>query len=236
MNFPLYWTDQQAMSWPATVLASGEDGIVLDRSAFYPGGGGQPADVGVLEWGGVFTRVEGVDGSGALVPVAGDPVPPPGTPVVGRLDDVRRRSLMRTHSALHVVCGVVYRDFGALVTGSNMEPLTGRMDFNLPDVPDGFKADLERIVNEEIARDRAITARVVSRDEALANSDVMRTAKHLIPDQVEQVRIIDVEGLDAQADSGTHVASTKQIGEVTIAKVESKGKGFRRVRVTLPSA
>ncbi|MEJ7774502.1 MAG: alanyl-tRNA editing protein, partial [Nocardioidaceae bacterium] len=212
MNFPLYWRDQQAMRWPATVVASAPDGVTLDESAFYPGGGGQPADVGVLEWGGVFTRVEGVGAAGALVPVEGDPVPPVGTAVVARLDDVRRRSLMRTHSALHVVCGVVFRDFAALVTGSNMEPLTGRMDFNLPEVPDGFKTDLERIVNEEIARDRAITARVVSRDVALADSDVMRTAKHLIPEQVEQVRIIDVEGLDAQADSGTHVASTRQIG------------------------
>ncbi len=236
MNFPLYWRDQQAMRWPATVVASAPDGVTLDESAFYPGGGGQPADVGVLEWGGVFTRVEGVSAAGVLVPVEGDPVPPVGTAVVGRLDDVRRRSLMRTHSALHVVCGVVFRDFGALVTGSNMEPLTGRMDFNLPEVPDGFKTELERIVNEEVGRDRVITARVVSRDVALADSDVMRTAKHLIPEQVEQVRIIDVEGLDAQADSGTHVASTKQIGEVSIAKVESKGKGFRRVRVVLPSS
>ncbi len=235
MNHPLYWRDQQAMSWTATVLVSSPDGVTLDESAFYPGGGGQPADAGVLEWGGVFTRVEGVNGAGALVPVEGDPMPPVGTPVVARLDDVRRRSLMRTHSALHVVCGVVFRDFGALVTGSNMEPLTGRMDFNLPTVPDGFKSELERIVNEEIARDRAISARVVSRDEALADAEVMRTAQHLIPAQVEQVRIIDVEGLDAQADAGTHVASTKQIGEVTIAKVESKGKGFRRVRVVLPT-
>lgn len=234
MNFPLYWRDQQTMSWPATVVGAAPDAIVLDQSAFYPGGGGQPADAGVLEWDGVLTRVEGVSAAGALVPVEGDPVPPAGTTVVGRLDDVRRQSLMRTHSALHVVCGVVYRDFGALVTGSNMEPLTGRMDFNLPEVPDGFKTELERIVNEEIARDRAITVRIVSRDEALADSDVMRTAKFLLPEQVEQVRIIDVEGLDAQADSGTHVASTKQIGEVSIAKVESKGKGFRRVRVVLP--
>jgi len=235
MTFPLYWRDQQTMSWSATVVESGPDAVVLDDSAFYPGGGGQPADAGVLEWDGVFTRIGGVDGAGALVPIAGDPVPPAGTAIVGRLDDARRRSLMRTHSALHVVCGVVYRDFGALVTGSSMEPLTGRMDFNLPDVPDGFKADLERTVNEEIALDRAITARVVSRDVALADSDVMRTAKHLIPTSVEQVRIIDVEGLDAQADAGTHVASTRQIGEVSIAKVESKGKGFRRVRIVLPA-
>jgi misacylated tRNA(Ala) deacylase len=156
--------------------------------------------------------------------------------VVGRLDDVRRRQLMRTHSALHVVCGVVFRDFGALVTGSNMEPLTGRMDFNLSQVPEGFKADLERVVNEEVERDRAITARIVSRAEALADTDVMRTAQFLIPDEVEQVRIIDITGLDAQADAGTHVASTRQIGEVRIAKIENKGKGFRRVRVALPQA
>ncbi len=236
MNFPLYWRDQETMRWTATVLESSEAGVVLDESAFYPGGGGQPPDAGVLEWGGVFTRIEGVDGAGALVPVDGDPVPMAGTSVEARLDDVRRQSLMRTHSALHVVCGVVFRDFGALVTGSNMEPLTGRMDFNLPEVPDGFKADLERRVNEEITLDRAITARIVSRAEALGDSDVMRTAQFLIPDEVEQVRIIDVAGLDAQADSGTHVASTRQIGEVSIAKVESKGKGFRRVRVVLPTA
>jgi misacylated tRNA(Ala) deacylase len=130
----------------------------------------------------------------------------------------------------------VFRDFGALVTGSNMEPLTGRMDFNLDTVPDGFKADLERVVNEEVALDRAITARIVSRAEALADTDVMRTAQFLLPDQVEQVRIIDIAGLDAQADSGTHVASTRQIGEVRIAKIENKGKGFRRVRVALPSS
>jgi len=236
MNLPLYWQDQTTMSWRASVLESSTDGIMLDASAFYPGGGGQPPDAGVLEWDGVFARIEGVRGGGALVPREGDPVPPVGASVVGRLDDVRRRSLMRTHSALHVVCGVVYRDFGALVTGSNMEPLSGRMDFNLPEVPDGFKSELERVVNEEIARGRAITARIVTRDEALADADVMRTAQNLIPDQIEQVRIIDVQGLDAQADSGTHVASTKQIGEVSITKVESKGKGFRRVRITLPNA
>jgi misacylated tRNA(Ala) deacylase len=236
MSLPLYWQDQTTMSWTATVLESAPDGIVLDESAFYPGGGGQPADAGLLEWGGVFTRIEGVDGRGALVPVEGDPLPPAGTSVVGRLDDVRRRQLMRTHSALHVVCGVVFRDFGALVTGSNMEPLTGRMDFNLATVPEGFKADLERVVNEEVALDRAITAKIVSREEALADTDVMRTAQFLLPDEVEQVRIIDIAGLDAQADSGTHVASTRQIGEVRIAKVENKGKGFRRVRVALPQS
>ncbi len=229
---PLYWRDQELTSWTATVLAVGPDGIVLDESAFYPGGGGQPPDLGQLEWDGVYTRIAGV-GAAGLEPVEGDPVPPVGARVTARLDDQRRRHLMRTHSALHVVCGVIWRDLGSLVTGSSMEPLTGRLDFDLPVVPEGFKADLERAVNEEIARDRAILTRVVARAEALADPDVMRTAAALIPESVELIRIVDVDGLDRQADSGTHVASTRQIGEVHIAKVESKGRGFRRVRIAL---
>jgi misacylated tRNA(Ala) deacylase len=233
MAHPLYWRDQELSTWSTTVVASSPEAVVLDESAFYPGGGGQPPDLGQLEWAGVFTRVVGASRSG-LVPAEGDPLPPVGTVVTCRLDDVRRRALMRTHSALHVVCGVVYRDFAAPVTGSNMEPLAGRMDFDLPEVPSAFKDDLERLVNKEIARDRAILARVVSRAEALADPGVMRTAQDLIPEAVEEIRIVDVEGLDTQADSGTHVASTRQIGEIRIAKIENKGRGFRRVRVTLP--
>jgi len=233
MTLPLYWRDQSLMQWTATVLESSPEGIVLDDSAFFPGGGGQPADVGQLEWQGVFTRIEGSSSAG-LVPVEGDPVPPVGTTVHARLDDVRRQSLMRTHSGLHVVCGVVYRDFGAIVTGSNMEPLSGRMDFNLTEVPPGFKETLERAVNDEVTRDRTISDRVVTRDEAMADPDVMRTAKYLIPEEVSEIRIIDVDGLDKQADGGTHVASTAQIGEVRIDKIENKGKGFRRVRMSLP--
>jgi misacylated tRNA(Ala) deacylase len=233
MSLPLYWRDQSVMSWTATVLAAEPDGIVLDESAFFPGGGGQPPDVGQLEWDGVFTRIEGASSSG-LVPAEGDPQPPVGTVVQAWLDDVRRRQLMRTHSGLHVVCGVVYRDFGALVTGSNMEPLSGRMDFNLGEVPPGFKEELERVVHVEVARDRAILDRVVSREDAMADPDVMRTAQYLIPDDVSEIRIIDVDGLDKQADGGTHVASTQQIGEVRVVKVENKGKGFRRVRISLP--
>ncbi len=234
MTVPLYWRDQSLTEWTATVVESSAEAVVLDESAFYPGGGGQPPDAGQLEWSGVFTRIEGASASG-LVPVEGDPVPPVGTVVQARLDDVRRRQLMRTHSGLHVVCGVVYRDYGAVVTGSNMEPLLGRMDFNLTEVPSGFKEDLERVVNEEIARDRAIFDRVVSREDAMADPDVMRTAQNLIPPEVQEIRVIDVDGLDKQADSGTHVASTRQIGEVRIAKIENKGRGFRRVRISLPT-
>src|SRR5579875_994606 len=133
--------DQTLREWDATVLAAGADGIVLDRSAFYPGGGGQPPDHGVLLWGGVQTRIVGARKGDDLylIPADGDPLPEEGTAVRGAVEDERRTALMRTHSGLHVLCGVVFRDFGALVTGGNMEPLTARMDFNLPEVPPGFR-------------------------------------------------------------------------------------------------
>src|ERR671938_1355855 len=160
--------DATLREWDATVLASGPDGIVLDTSAFYPGGGGQPPDQGVLLWGGVQTRVVGVRKGEdlELVPAEGDPLPPPGTAVRGAVEDGRRTALMRTHSGLHVLCGVVYRDFGALVTGGNMEPLTARMDFNLPEVPPGFRDAVEAACNAEVRAGRRIDVRVLPRDEA----------------------------------------------------------------------
>ena len=132
--------DQLLREWDATVLDSSPEGIVLDRSAFYPGGGGQPPDHGVLVWGGVQTRIVGVRKGDdlALLPAESDPVPPVGTAVRGTVEDERRTRLMRTHSGLHLLSGVVFRDFGSLVTGGNMEPLEARMDFNLPEVPEGF--------------------------------------------------------------------------------------------------
>lgn len=226
-------TDQSVREWDATVLAGGPDGIVLDRSAFYPGGGGQPPDHGVLLWGGVQTRIvdarKGDDLS--LIPDERDPVPPAGATVRGAVDDARRTALMRTHSGLHVLCGVVFRDFGALVTGGNMEPLTARMDFNLPEVPPGFRDTVESACNAEIAADRRIEVQVLPRAEAFALPDIVRTATNLVPDDVAQVRIVDIVGLDQQADGGTHVASTRQVGRVEVVKIESKGKGFRRLRI-----
>jgi misacylated tRNA(Ala) deacylase len=225
--------DQTLREWEATVLAAGPDGIVLDGSAFYPGGGGQPPDNGVLLWGGVSTRIVGARKSGDLylLPAEGDPIPPPGTAVRGALDDERRTALMRTHSALHVLCGVVFRDYGALVTGGNMEPLTARMDFNMTEVPPGFRDAVEAACNEEVRADRRIDVRVLPRAEAFAIPDIIRTATNLVPESVSEVRIIDIVGLDTQADGGTHVASTKQIGHVELTKIENKGKGFRRVRL-----
>ena len=229
-------TDASLREWDACVLASGPDvGIVLDRSAFYPGGGGQPPDHGVLLWGGVQTRIVDVrrGADQALVPADGDPLPPVGTMVRGAVEDARRTALMRTHSGLHLLSGVVFRDFGALVTGSNMDPLSGRLDFNLDEVPPGFKEAVEEACNAEVRVDRAIRAYSLPRDEAFAIPDIIRTATNLLPPDIEIVRIVDIDGLDVQADGGTHVASTQQIGAMRVAKVENKGKGFRRIRITL---
>ena len=228
--------DATLREWTATVVAvDPEQGIVLDRSAFYPGGGGQPPDHGVLLWEGVQTRIVGARyGDDVwLIPAEGDPIPAVGTSVQGAIDDPRRTALMRTHSGLHVLSGVVFRDFGALVTGSNMEPLEGRLDFNLDGIPEGFKDAVEDAINAEVEADRAIRAYSLARDEAFAIPDIIRTATNLLPPEIEVVRIVDIDGLDVQADGGTHVASTRQVGRMRVVKVENKGKGFRRIRVAL---
>ena len=227
--------DQTLREWDAVVLSAGPDGIVLDRSAFYPGGGGQPPDHGVLLWGGVQTRImDARKGDEVyLLPLDGDPLPPAGTAVRGAVEDPRRTALMRTHSGLHVLCGVVFRDFGALVTGGNMEPLSARMDFNLESVPPGFKETVEDACNAELRLDRRIVVRELLREEAFQIPDIIRTATNLIPEDVKEVRIVDIVGLDQQADGGTHVASTSQVGRISVVKVENKGKGFRRLRIAV---
>jgi misacylated tRNA(Ala) deacylase len=228
--------DQTLREWDAAVLHAGPEGIVLDRSAFYPGGGGQPPDHGVLLWGGVQTRIVGTRKGDDLylLPAEGDPLPPAGSAVRGAVEDERRTALMRTHSGLHILCGVVFRDFGALVTGGNMEPLTARMDFNLPELPEGFRDAVEEAINTEVRADRRIDIRVLPRDEAFALPDIIRTATNLVPPEVKDVRVVDIVGLDQQADGGTHVASTAHVGRMRITKIENKGKGFRRIRIQLP--
>jgi misacylated tRNA(Ala) deacylase len=228
--------DQTLRAWDATVVASGPDGIVLDRSAFFPGGGGQPPDEGVLLWAGVQTRIVGVTKTPDdvyLLAADDDPVPPPGTAVRGALDDLRRTALMRTHSALHLLNGVIYRDFHLPVTSADMKPLEGRMDFDLADVPPGFKETVEAACNAEIEADRAIEVRELPAAEAFAIAQVAFAARDLLPTRLEQVRIVDIVGLDVEADGGTHVASTRQIGRLEVVKVENKGKGFRRLRIRL---
>jgi misacylated tRNA(Ala) deacylase len=189
----------------------------------------------VLLWGGVQTRIEGARRGDdiRLIAAEGDPLPPVGTAVRGAIEDERRTALMRTHSGLHLLSGVVFRDFGALVTGSNMDPLTGRLDFNLEEVPPGFKEAVEEACNTEVNADRAIEAYELSREQAFEIPDIIRTATNLLPADIEIVRIVDIKGLDVQADGGTHVASTAQVGTMRVRKVENKGKGFRRIRIAL---
>ena len=228
--------DASIREWDAIVVTADADrGIVLDRSAFYPGGGGQPPDEGVLLWGGVRTRIVGTRrlDDYYLIPAEDDPVPSPGTAVRGALDDARRTALMRTHSGLHVLTGVVFRDFGALVTGGSMEPLTARMDFDLAEVPADFKDRVAAACNAEIGQDRRIEVSVLPREEAFAIPDIIRTATNLLPPDIEVVRIVDIVGLDTQADGGTHVASTAMIGRLEVVKIENKGRGFRRLRVRI---
>jgi misacylated tRNA(Ala) deacylase len=226
--------DATLREWEAVVVHADEEGLVLDRSAFYPGGGGQPPDHGVLLWGGVQTRIVGTRKGDdlRLVPAEGDPLPTAGTAVRGALDDERRTALMRTHSAMHLLCGVVSRDYGVPVTGGAMEPLSGRMDFGLDALPDGFLATVQEACDREVALDRAIEVSVLPYDEAIAGGAI-KTATNLLPEGLEVVRIVDVVGLDRQADGGTHVASTRFIGEMRLVKTESKGKGFRRIRFEL---
>ena len=231
--------DPSIREWAATVLLADPDqGIVLDRSAFYPGGGGQPPDHGVLLWGNVRTRIVGTRKGDDLylLPAEGDPLPPAGMSVHGGLDDERRTGLMRTHSGLHVLSAVVLREFGAPVTGGNMEPLVARMDFDLSEVPADFKQRVEDSCNEAVRLNRQIDVRVLPREQALSIPNVIRTASDRLPPDIEMVRIVDIDGIDIQADGGTHVASTAMIGRIAVTKMESKGRGFRRVRIRIEDA
>lgn len=210
--------------------------LVLDRTIFYVTGGGQPHDTGTLAWDGEGATVVDVrkrDGTVQHIVAEGDPLPAEGDVVTGVIDWDRRHQLMRTHTAMHILCGVIWNEYGTAVTGGNMEPLKGRMDFEFDPLPEGFADRVADLVNAEIAADRPIEVSVLPRDTALEDADLIRTKVNLIPDFVKDIRIIDIVGLDKQADGGTHVASTGEVGTFAITKTESKGKGNKRIRIEL---
>ncbi len=229
----LYLRDAYLRSFSATVVGVEDQAIALDRSAFYPTGGGQPNDTGVL--GGL--RVTDVRKADGLVWHTVDGVPPTvGDTVEGEVDWDRRHALMRTHTALHVLCGVIWNEWRVPVTGGNMEPLSARMDFEFDPLPEGFGPRVEELVNAELAADRLIEVSFLPRAEAVLDDDLIRTKISLVPESVPEIRVVDIVGLDKQADGGTHVRSTGEVGRIRVTKTESKGKGNKRIRLEVVDA
>jgi misacylated tRNA(Ala) deacylase len=228
----LYLRDSYLRDFEATVVASEAEGrrVALDRTAFYPTGGGQPHDTGVIS----NLPVNDVRKEGDLVwHILGGEASPPaaGERVQCTVDWDRRHQLMRTHTALHILCGVIWNEWGTAVTGGNMEPLSARMDFEFDPLPEGFGSTVEKLVNAEISAARPIEVTFIPRSEAVLDADLIRTKVNLIPESVSEIRVVDIVGLDKQADGGTHVRSTDEVGKVTVVKTESKGKGNKRIRI-----
>jgi misacylated tRNA(Ala) deacylase len=237
----LAYTDAYARSTEGAVTAA-EPGppasVVLDATVFYPGGGGQPSDTGWLRRraDGAAWRVSSARRSGGLIAhqVDGDGAPPAvGERLTAEIDWDRRHLLMRTHTALHVLCGVVWRDWGAQVTGGNMEPGAGRMDFEFERMSGELVGEIERRVNAELAAEREVRVAILPRDRALAIPDLIRTKINLLPPEISEVRTIEIVGLDLQADGGTHVANTREVGPIRVTGYESKGRINKRIRIEL---
>lgn len=229
----LYLHDSYVKEFDAAVAAVEGQAVQLNRTAFYPGGGGQPSDAGVLRWNGAAVRVTEVRRQADAVWHALDgTAPAAGAAVRGALDWERRYAIMRHHSALHVLVGVVYRMFGAMVTGGAIYPDRARMDFSLADLNKDRVAQIEAEANRIIQEGRRIHVRFVSREE-FERSDLTRLARNLLPPEIREVRVIEIEGFDAQADGGTHVASTGEIGRLLVTKTENKGKINRRIEIAL---
>jgi misacylated tRNA(Ala) deacylase len=217
-----------------SVLSVADDGLFLDRTVFYARGGGQPGDVGLITWdGGTLEVVDTFrrEGMPFHQVAPGTVLPDPGTAVEAAIDWDRRYLTMRTHTALHALSGVVFRDFGAKVTGGNMIPGEARMDFELDGISVEFGRLVEDRLNQELVKGYPTEIIEMAREEALKDPDLIRTKVNLIPEFVKEIRVVDIVGLDRQADGGTHVASTLEVGRVEVVKTESKGRENKRMRI-----
>ncbi|HAE54236.1 MAG TPA: hypothetical protein DEB59_04605 [Acidimicrobiaceae bacterium] len=234
MTEKLYLADADLRIFDSTVQAVNDDLVELDKTAFYVTGGGQPHDTGILRWNNTEALVVDVRTVEGRVwhQIQGE-IPNVGSEVTGIVDDERRHQLMRTHTAMHILCGVMWQRWQRVVTGGNMDTLSGRMDFELDEFPPGFAEQIQELCNEEVAANRPVAVSFLPRSEAVLDRDLIRTKVNLIPEAVEEIRVVDIVGLDKQADGGTHVASTGEVGRIEITKTESKGKGFKRVRFVL---
>jgi misacylated tRNA(Ala) deacylase len=227
-------TDAYSKEFEATVVAvnTAENAVALDKTAFYPGGGGQPCDYGWLN----DTPVTRVKRQGEFIwhwLAQGEPQPAEGTPVHGRLDWDRRYKLMRTHTAFHILCGVVWRDYEAQVTGGNMDELKGRMDFEFETLRGELVKEIEKKLNAEVAAARDVVVKILPREEAFQIPDLIRTKINLLPAGITEVRTIEIKGLDLQADVGTHVANTREVGTIKVAGYKSKGKINKRIMLEI---
>lgn len=230
----LYLQDAYLQEFTAVVIELVNGGVVLDRSSFYPGGGGQPCDYGTLSAGNdtwQVSKVKRVSGKPVHF-VEGDP-PAVGTAVSGKLDWERRYQLMRTHTAMHILCGVIWRDYGASVTGGNMDPLRGRMDFEFETMRQELVSAIESAINEEVAAARPVKVAILPREEAFQIPDLIRTKINLLPEGITEVRTVELAGLDLQADGGTHVNNSSEVGRIHVTNYKSKGRINKRIYVEL---
>lgn len=234
MTAALYHEDAYIKSFPAKITQIGDGGVVLDQSAFYPGGGGQPHDTGFLKAGDLNLRVDKITrGEGKLWHQIDGQTPAIGDEVEGVLDWDRRYQLMRVHTAMHILCGVIWRDYGASVTGGNMEPLRGRMDFEFETMHKDLVDEIEQKINDEVRQARKVKTAILPREEAFRIPDLIRTKINLLPAAIQEVRVVEIEGLDLQADGGTHVSNTNEVGRIRIVDYKSKGAINKRLVVEL---
>jgi misacylated tRNA(Ala) deacylase len=234
----LYQTDSYLKEFEATITAVDNEtrAVILTCTAFYPGGGGQPCDFGSLDVGGLSYPVDKVkkQGDDVLHYVGGaTPLPAVGSAARGTLDWARRYKLMRTHTALHVLCGTVFRDYGALVTGGDMEPLKGRMDFEFETMRADLVREIENAVNHEVQQGRDLRVKILPREDAFQIPDLIRTKINLLPEGITQVRTVEIIGLDLQADGGTHVRNTSEVGKIRVVDYKSKGAINKRIYIEL---
>lgn len=230
----LYQSDSYCKELQAKVIAIEEGAVVLDKTIFYPGGGGQPADEGKFIWNGYVARIKKVKKvREAVLHWLYGPLPDVGQRVKCKLDWERRYQLMRTHTALHILCGVIWREFNAQVTGGNMEPCTGRLDFELESMSADFAERVEALLNNEVEAARPVQVKILPREEAFQIPDLIRTKINLLPKGIEMVRTVELVGLDLQADGGTHVANTREVGTIRIVEHKSKGRINKRLRIQI---
>jgi len=234
----LFQTDGYIQTFEAKVIEQDIEnhGVFLDRTAFYPGGGGQPSDSGLLTKGNNVIPVIRARKQGSKVLHLIDKaehLPSNGTPVIGQIDWDRRYQLMRSHTAMHVLCGVIFRDYGASVTGGDMEPLKGRMDFEFETMHKDLVIEIEKAINQEVINARPLHVAILSREKAFQIPDLIRTKINLLPEGIQKVRVVEIEGLDLQADGGTHVRNTAEVGRIRITDYKSKGKINKRIYVEL---